>query len=76
MPRTVKPKMAIPGSVKLQASESRSFSSVQWGLLAAAQFNLHQTMRRSPNHLRQHTTCYRMQNKFLVTSGKKLPRSI
>ncbi len=38
MPRTVKPKMAIPGTVLLQAGESRSFSSVQWGLLAAASF--------------------------------------
>ena len=29
--------MAIPGTLMLQAGESRSFSSVQWGLPAAAQ---------------------------------------
>ncbi len=30
----------MPGTVMLQAGESRSLSSVQWGLLAAASFIL------------------------------------
>ena len=38
MPKVRKPKMAMLRTVMLQAGESRSFSSVQWGLPAAAQF--------------------------------------
>jgi hypothetical protein len=45
----VKPKMAIPGTLLLQASESRSFSSVQWGLPAAAQFILRKKRGEVPS---------------------------